>query len=293
MEVKRLTNTKCLYCTKDLNRMVQQPIESVDALLKNHERCVVLEEKVLFPVEMDLTIKELISFKYVRNCIFRSCDNDLNISRIKNENNTWSFKVFVSIYEAIDTIYQLTQPIMRKEIPSIITSIEKVINEFMRLIIPKGEDFDTTGLDQNIGFDSEDFAREMEKENILGCLSKCLHTNYLESILTCQNSEKDNNSEIMKALISEHPDLILSERLAPTVSRLLIPYELLNTPDANEKNDDLLIFLSQKETNIMDIHLFDDKEDYRVYQIDVYHNPESQFIKTTHEKTLEFAMSKI
>jgi hypothetical protein len=96
----------------------------------------------------------------------------------------------------------------------------------------------------------------------------------------------------MKALISERPDCVLSERLAPAASRLLIPCELLNSMDADEKND-LFIFLTQLETDIMDIHLFDYEENYRAYQIDVYHVPESHIIKTIHEKTLKFALSKL
>ena len=291
MDVKGLTNTKCISASKDLNPLVKQPIETLDALLKAGERCPMLEEKVFFEVVMNLTLEEIIAFKYVRNSLFRMTDNETCISRFHKDGDECNCKVYVSIAEAISTIYELTQPIMRKEIPSIITSIEKVINEFTRLITPKGKDFDTSGLDQNTEFDAEELSRDMEKENIHKCLSNGLHTNYMNTI-QCQSSEKENNSELMKALISERPDCILTERLAPTVSRLLIPCELLNSMDANVSND-LFTFLTQSETNIMDIHLFDYEETYGAYQIDVYHVPQSQFIKTTHEKTLNFAMSKL
>lgn len=291
MDVKGLTNTKCISASKDLNPLVKQPIETLDVLLKTGERCPMLEEKIFFEVIMDLSLEEIIAFKYVRNSLFRMTDNKTCIRRFHKDGDECNCKVYVSIAEAIATIYELTQPIMRKEIPLIITSIEKVINEFTRLITPKGKDFDTSGIDQNTEFDATELSRDMEKENIHKCLSNGLHTNYMNSI-QCQSSEKENNSELMKALISERPDCVLSERLAPTVSRLLIPCELLDSMDANVNND-LFTFLTQSETNIMDIHLFDYEETYRAYQIDVYHVPVSQFIKTTHEKTLKFAMSKL
>lgn len=292
MEVKGLTNTKCIWSAKDLVRPeVKQPIETLDILLKTGERCPMLEEKIFFEVIMKLSMEEIIAFKYVRNSLFRMTDNEICINRFHNGGTEWNCKVYVSIAEAIATIYELTQPIMRKEIPSIITSIEKVINEFIRLITPKGKDFDTSGIDENTEFDAEALSRDMEKENIHKCLSNGLHTNYMESI-PCQNSEKENHSELMKALISERPDCVLSERLAPAASRLLIPCELLNSMDADETND-LFIFLTQLETDIMDIHLFDYEENYRAYQIDVYHVPESHIIKTIHEKTLKFALSKL
>jgi hypothetical protein len=240
-----------------------------------------------------MTLKEMISFKYVRNSIYRMTENCTCLSRyLDDDDERWTCIVQVSVAEAIATIYELTQPIMRKEIPSIITSIEKVANEFIKLTTPKGETFNTVGLDENADFDAEAFARDMEKQNIQKCLSIGLHTNFVD-MLVSESSENSNPSEIMKTLISFHPDCVLCEKVTEAVSRLLIPCELMDSQDAPKQNDDLFIFLSQDETNIMDIHIFDDNEEYRVYQIDVYHAPASQYIKSTYKKTSDFAVSKL
>ena len=276
----------------DLHPTIKDPVKNLQEILKKQQRCPMLEEKVFFSVGIKMTLKEMIAFKYVRNSIYRMTENCTCLSRYLDEDERWICAVQVSVAEAIATIYELTQPIMRKEIPSIITSIEKVANEFIRLTTPKGEDFNTAGLDENTDFDAEAFARDIEKQNIQKCLSTGLHTNFVD-MLVSESSENSNPSEIMKTLISFHPDCVLCEKVTESVSRLLIPCELMDSQDAPEQNDDLFIFLSQDETNIMDIHIFDDNEEYRVYQIDVYHAPASQYIKSTYKKTSDFAVSKL
>ena len=276
----------------DLHPTIKDPVINLQKILEKQQRCPMLEEKVFFSVGIKMTLKEMISFKYVRNSIYRMTENCTCLSRYLDEDKRWICAVQVSVAEAIATIYELTQPIMRKEIPSIITSIEKVANEFIRLTTPKGEDFNTAGLDENTDFDAEAFARDIEKQNIQKCLSAGLHTNFVD-MLVSESSENSNPSEIMKTLISFHPDCVLCEKVTESVSRLLIPCELMDSQDAPEQNDDLFLFLSQDETNIMDIHIFDDNEEYRVYQIDVYHAPASQYIKSTYKKTSDFAVSKL
>ena len=276
----------------DLHPTIKDPVINLQKILEKQQRCPMLEEKVFFSVGIKMTLKEMISFKYVRNSIYRMTENCTCLSRYLDEDKRWICAVQVSVAEAIATIYELTQPIMRKEIPSIITSIEKVANEFIRLTTPKGEDFNTAGLDENTDFDAEAFARDIEKQNIQKCLSTGLHTNFVD-MLVSESSENSNPSEIMKTLISFHPDCVLCEKVTEAVSRLLIPCELMDSQDAPEQNDDLFLFLSQDETNIMDIHIFDDNEEYRVYQIDVYHAPASQYIKSTYKKTSDFAVSKL
>ena len=276
----------------DLHPTIKDPVINLQKILEKQQRCPMLEEKVFFSVGIKMTLKEMISFKYVRNSIYRMTENCTCLSRYLDEDKRWICAVQVSVAEAIATIYELTQPIMRKEIPSIITSIEKVANEFIRLTTPKGEDFNTAGLDENTDFDAEAFARDIEKQNIQKCLSAGLHTNFVD-MLVSESSENSNPSEIMKTLISFHPDCVLCEKVTEAVSRLLIPCELMDSQDAPEQNDDLFLFLSQDETNIMDIHIFDDNEEYRVYQIDVYHAPASQYIKSTYKKTSDFAVSKL
>ena len=296
MEVKGFTNTEFdgfkITTTADLHPTIKDPVKNLQEILEKQQRCAMLEEKVFFSVGIKMTLKEMISFKYVRNSIYRMTENHNCIFRYLDEGKTWSCFVNVSVSEAIATIYELTQPIMRKEIPSIITSIEKVANEFIRLTTPKGEDFNTVGLDKDADFDAEAFARDIEKQNIQKCLSTGLHTNFVD-MLVSESSENSNPSEIMKTLISFHPDCVLCEKVTEAVSRLLIPCELMDSQDAPKQNDDLFIFLSQDETNIMDIHIFDDNEEYRVYQIDVYHAPASQYIKSTYKKTSDFAVSKL
>lgn len=281
-----------IISTADLHPTIKDPIKNLQEILKQHQRCPMLEEKVFFTVGIKMTLKEMISFKYVRNSIYRMTENNNCLSRYHDEGERWTCLVQVSVAEAIATIYELTQPIMRKEIPSIITSIEKVVNEFIRLTTPKGEDFNTAGLDKDADFDAEAFARDMEKQNIQKCLSIGLHTNFLDMLIS-ESSENSNPSEIMKTLISFHPDRVLCEKVSDSVSRLLIPCELMDSQDVPKQNDDLFIFLSQDETNIMDIHIFDDNEEYRVYQIDVYHAPASRYIKSTYKKTSDFAVSKL
>jgi hypothetical protein len=276
----------------DLHPTIKDPVKNLQEILEKQQRCPMLEEKVFFSVGIKMTLKEMIAFKYVRNSIYRMTENCNCLSRYLDEDERWICAVQVSVAEAIATIYELTQPIMRKEIPSIITSIEKVANEFIRLTTPKGEDFNTAGLDKDTDFDAEAFARDMEKQNIQKCLSTGLHTNFVD-MLVSESSENSNPSEIMKTLISFHPDCVLCEKVTEAVSRLLIPCELMDSQDAPKQNDDLFIFLSQDETNIMDIHIFDDNEEYRVYQIDVYHAPASQYIKSTYKKTSDFAVSKL
>ena len=276
----------------DLHPTIKDPVKNLQKILEKQQRCPMLEEKVFFSVGIKMTLKEMIAFKYVRNSIYRMTENHNCIFRYLDEGKTWSCFVNVSVAEAIATIYELTQPIMRKEIPSIITSIEKVANEFIRLTTPNGEAFNTVGLDENADFDAEAFARDIEKQNIQKCLSTGLHTNFVD-MLVSESSENSNPSEIMKTLISFHPDCVLCEKVTEAVSRLLIPCELMDSQDAPKQNDDLFIFLSQDETNIMDIHIFDDNEEYRVYQIDVYHAPASQYIKSTYKKTSDFAVSKL
>ena len=275
----------------DLHPTIKDPVINLQKILEKQQRCPMLEEKVFFSVGIKMTLKEMISFKYVRNSIYRMTENCTCLSRYLDEDKRWICAVQVSVAEAIATIYELTQPIMRKEIPSIITSIEKVANEFIRLTTPKGEDFNTAGLDENTDFDAEAFARDIEKQNIQKCLSTGLHTNFVD-MLVSESSENSNPSEIMKTLISFHPDCVLCEKVTESVSRLLIPCELMDSQDAPEQNDDLFIFLSQDETNIMDIHIFDDNEEYKVYQIDVYHAA-YQYIKSTYKKTSDFAVSKL
>ena len=275
----------------DLHPTIKDPVINLQKILEKQQRCPMLEEKVFFSVGIKMTLKEMISFKYVRNSIYRMTENCTCLSRYLDEDKRWICAVQVSVAEAIATIYELTQPIMRKEIPSIITSIEKVANEFIRLTTPKGEDFNTAGLDENTDFDAEAFARDIEKQNIQKCLSAGLHTNFVD-MLVSESSENSNPSEIMKTLISFHPDCVLCEKVTESVSRLLIPCELMDSQDAPEQNDDLFIFLSQDETNIMDIHIFDDNEEYKVYQIDVYHAA-YQYIKSTYKKTSDFAVSKL
>lgn len=282
-----------IITTADLHPLVKDPVKNLQKILEKQQRCPMLEEKVFFSVGIKMTLKEMISFKYVRNSIYRMTENCTCLSRyLDDDDERWTCIVQVSVAEAIATIYELTQPIMRKEIPSIITSIEKVANEFIRLTTPKGETFNTVGLDENADFDAEAFARDMEKQNIEKCLSTGLHTNFVD-MLVSESSENSNPSEIMKTLISFHPDCVLCEKVTEAVSRLLIPCELMDSQDAPKQNDDLFIFLSQDETNIMDIHIFDDNEEYRVYQIDVYHAPASQYIKSTYKKTSDFAVSKL
>ena len=280
-----------IITTADLHPLVKDPIKNLQKILEMQQRFPMLEEKVFFSVGIKMTLKEMIAFKYVRNSIYRFTENRNCLSRYLDEGERWTCNVQVSISEAIATIYALTQPIMRKEIPSIITSIEKVVNEFIRLTTPKGEDFNTAGLDENTDFDAEAFARDIEKQNIQKCLSAGLHTNFVD-MLVSESSENSNPSEIMKTLISFHPDCVLCEKVTESVSRLLIPCELMDSQDAPEQNDDLFIFLSQDETNIMDIHIFDDNEEYKVYQIDVYHAA-YQYIKSTYKKTSDFAVSKL
>ena len=275
----------------DLHPTIKDPVINLQKILEKQQRCPMLEEKVFFSVGIKMTLKEMISFKYVRNSIYRMTENCTCLSRYLDEDKRWICAVQVSVAEAIATIYELTQPIMRKEIPSIITSIEKVANEFIRLTTPKGEDFNTVGLDKDADFDAESFARDIEKQNIQKCLSTGLHTNFVD-MLVSESSENSNPSEIMKTLISFHPDCVLCEKVTESVSRLLIPCELMDSQDAPEQNDDLFIFLSQDETNIMDIHIFDDNEEYKVYQIDVYHAA-YQYIKSTYKKTSDFAVSKL
>jgi hypothetical protein len=281
-----------IITTADLHPTIKDPVKNLQKILEKQQRCPMLEEKVFFSVGIKMTLKEMISFKYVRNSIYRMTENCTCLSRYLDEDERWICAVQVSVAEAIATIYELTQPIMRKEIPSIITSIEKVANEFIRLTTPKGETFNTVGLDENADFDAEAFARDIEKQNIQKCLSAGLHTNFVD-MLVSESSENSNPSEIMKTLISFHPDCVLCEKVTEAVSRLLIPCELMDSQDAPKQNDDLFIFLSQDETNIMDIHIFDDNEEYRVYQIDVYHAPASQYIKSTYKKTSDFAVSKL
>jgi hypothetical protein len=282
-----------IITTADLHPTIKDPVKNLQKILEKQQRCPMLEEKVFFSVGIKMTLKEMISFKYVRNSIYRMTENCTCLSRyLDDDDERWTCIVQVSVAEAIATIYELTQPIMRKEIPSIITSIEKVANEFIRLTTPKGEDFNTAGLDKDTDFDAEAFARDIEKQNIQKCLSTGLHTNFVD-MLVSESSENSNPSEIMKTLISFHPDCVLCEKVTEAVSRLLIPCELMDSQDAPKQNDDLFIFLSQDETNIMDIHIFDDNEEYRVYQIDVYHAPASQYIKSTYKKTSDFAVSKL
>lgn len=299
MEVKGLVKNATssdeglkIITTADLHPLVKDPIENLQKILEKQQRCPMLEEKVFFSVGIKMTLKEMIAFKYVRNSIYRMTENCTCLSRYLDEGERWTCNVQISIAEAIATIYELTQPIMRKEVPSIITSIEKVVNEFIRLTTPKGEDFNTVGLDKDVDFDVEAFARDMEKQKIQKCLSIGLHTNFVD-MLVSESNENSNPSEIMKTLISFHPDCVLCEKVTESVSRLLIPCELMDSQDAPEQNDDLFLFLSQDETNIMDIHIFDDNEEYRVYQIDVYHAPASQYIKSTYKKTSDFAVSKL
>ena len=300
MEVKGLVKNATssdeglkIITTADLHPLVKDPVKNLQEILEKQQRCPMLEEKVFFSVGIKMTLKEMISFKYVRNSIYRMTENCTCLSRYLVDNDKrWICVVQVSVAEAIATIYELTQPIMRKEIPSIITSIEKVANEFIRLTTPKGEDFNTVGLDKDADFDAEAFARDMEKQNIQKCLSIGLHTNFVD-MLVSESNENSNPSEIMKTLISFHPDCVLCEKVTESVSRLLIPCELMDSQDAPEQNDDLFLFLSQDETNIMDIHIFDDNDEYRVYQIDVYHAPASQYIKSTYKKTSDFAVSKL
>ena len=283
-----------IITTADLHPTIKDPVKNLQEILEKQQRCPMLEEKVFFSVGIKMTLKEMIAFKYVRNSIYRMTENCTCLSRCLEEENgdkRWICVVQVSVAEAIATIYELTQPIMRKEIPSIITSIEKVANEFIRLTTPKGEAFNTAGLDENADFDAEAFARDMEKQNIQKCLSIGLHTNFVD-MLVSESNENSNPSEIMKTLISFHPDCVLCEKVTESVSRLLIPCELMDSQDAPEQNDDLFIFLSQDETNIMDIHIFDDNEEYKVYQIDVYHAA-YQYIKSTYKKTSDFAVSKL
>lgn len=280
-----------IITTADLHPTIKDPVKNLQKILEKQQRCPMLEEKVFFSVGIKMTLKEMISFKYVRNSIYRMTENCTCLSRYLDEDKRWICAVQVSVAEAIATIYELTQPIMRKEIPSIITSIEKVANEFIRLTTPKGEDFNTVGLDENADFDAEAFARDIEKQNIQKCLSTGLHTNFVD-MLVSESSENSNPSEIMKTLIGFHPDCVLCEKVTESVSRLLIPCELMDSQDAPEQNDDLFIFLSQDETNIMDIHIFDDNEKYKAYQIDVYHVA-YQYIKSTYKKTLDFAVSKL
>lgn len=276
----------------DLHPTIKDPVKNLQEILEKHQRCPMLEEKVFFSVGIKMTLKEMIAFKYVRNSIYRMTENCTCLCRYLVDNDKrWICAVQVSVAEAIATIYELTQPIMRKEIPSIITSIEKVANEFIRLTTPKGEDFNTAGLDKDTDFDAEAFARDIEKQNIQKCLSTGLHTNFVD-MLVSESSENSNPSEIMKTLISFHPDCVLCEKVTEAVSRLLIPCELMDSQDAPEQNDDLFIFLSQDETNIMDIHIFDDNEEYKVYQIDVYHAA-YRYIKSTYKKTSDFAVSKL
>jgi hypothetical protein len=281
-----------IITTTDLHPLIKDPIKNLQEILEKQQRCPMLEEKVFFNVGIKMTLKEMISFKYVRNSIYRMTENHNCLSRYLDEGKRWTCNVQISIAEAIATIYELTQPIMRKEVPSIITSIEKIVNEFIRLTAPKGEDFNTAGLDKDADFDAEAFARDIEKQNIQKCLNIGLHTNFVDMLIS-ENSENNNPSEIMKTLISFHPDCVLCEKVTEAVSRLLIPCELMDSQDAPEQNDDLFLFLSQDETNIMDIHIFDDNEEYRVYQIDVYHAPASQYIKSTYKKTSDFAVSKL
>jgi hypothetical protein len=299
MEVKGLVKNATssgeglkIITTADLHPLVKDPIKNLQEILEKKHRFPMLEEKVFFSVGIKMTLKEMISFKYFRNSIYRFTENRNCLSRYLDEGERWTCNVQVSVAEAIASIYALTQPIMRKEIPSIITSIEKVANEFIRLTTPKGEDFNTVGLNKDVDFDAEAFARDMEKQNIQKCLSTGLHTNFVD-MLVSESSENSNPSEIMKTLISFHPDCVLCEKVTESVSRLLIPCELMDSQDAPEQNDDLFLFLSQDETNIMDIHIFDDNEEYRVYQIDVYHAPASQYIKSTYKKTSDFAVSKL
>jgi hypothetical protein len=152
-------------------------------------------------------------------------------------------------------------------------------------------DIETKGLDNNIGFDSKLFAKDMQLENIKKCLANALHTNYIDTI-PAQDNVKDNQSELCSSLISEHPEDILCEKLTPSSCRLIIPYNLLNDPDALN-NDDLFNFICSGEVIFADIHLFKDNENYQCYQIDVLHPLNSSFINQTYGKTLQFAMSKV
>lgn len=285
MEIIGLTNTETLYSYKENN---SDYVSKLDAMLKAKQRCPILEEKVFFDVYMNMTAKDVISLKYVRAVIFRL----MNPSYCIQKNYDGSFIVKVSIAEAIDAIYQLTQPIMRKEIPSIITSIRNVIDTFMDLAYKAlTADVETEGLDNNIGFDSKAFAKDMQHENIKKCLSNMLHTNYVDT-LPVQDNAQDNQSETCSALISEHPEDVLCEKLTPTACRLIIPYKLLNEPGAII-NYDLFNFICSGEVIFADIHLFKDNENYQCYQIDVLHPLNSSFVNYIHNETLQFAMSKI
>jgi hypothetical protein len=285
MEIIGLTNTETLYSYKEQNT---DYVSRLDAMLKLKHRCPILEEKVFFDVYMKMTLKDVISLKYVRAVMFRL----MNSAYCVQQNYDGSYIVKVSIAEAIDAIYQLTQPIMRKEIPSIITSIRNVIDNFMNLAYRVlNADIETKGLDNNIGFDSKLFAKDMQLENIKKCLANALHTNYIDTI-PAQDNVKDNQSELCSSLISEHPEDILCEKLTPSSCRLIIPYNLLNDPDALN-NDDLFNFICSGEVIFADIHLFKDNENYQCYQIDVLHPLNSSFINQTYGKTLQFAMSKV
>ena len=285
MEIIGLTNTETLYSYKEQNT---DYVSRLDAMLKMKHRCPILEEKVFFDVYMKMTLKDVISLKYVRAVMFRLMNSAYGVQ----QNYDGSYIVKVSIAEAIDAIYQLTQPRMRKEIPSIITSIRNVIDNFMNLAYRVlNADIETKGLDNNIGFDSKLFAKDMQLENIKKCLANALHTNYIDSI-PVQDNVKDNQSELCSSLISEHPEDILCEKLTPSSCRLIIPYNLLNDPDALN-NDDLFNFICSGEVIFADIHLFKDNENYQCYQIDVLHPLNSSFINQTYGKTLQFAMSKV
>lgn len=285
MEIIGLTNTEILYSYKEQNT---DYVSRLDAMLKMKHRCPILEEKVFFDVYMKMTLKDVISLKYVRAVMFRLMNSAYGVQ----QNYDGSYIVKVSIAEAIDAIYQLTQPIMRKEIPSIITSIRNVIDNFMNLAYRVlNADIETKGLDNNIGFDSKLFAKDMQLENIKKCLANALHTNYIDTI-PVQDNVKDNQSELCSSLISEHPEDILCEKLTPSSCRLIIPYNLLNDPDALN-NDDLFNFICSGEVIFADIHLFKDNENYQCYQIDVLHPLNSSFINQTYGKTLQFAMSKV
>lgn len=285
MEIIGLTNTETLYSYKEQN---SDYVSKLDAILKMRHRCPILEEKVFFDVYMKMTLKDVISLKYVRAVMFRLMNSTYGVQ----QNYDGSYIVKVSIAEAIDAIYQLTQPIMRKEIPSIITSIRNIIDNFMNLAYRVlNTDVKTEGLDNNIGFDSKLFAKDIQIENIKKCLANALHTNYIDTI-PVQDNVKDNQSELCSSLISEHPEDVLCEKLTPSACRLIIPYNLLNDPDALN-NDDLFNFICSGEVIFADIHLFKDNENYQCYQIDVLHPLNSSFINHTYSKTLQFAMSKV
>lgn len=291
MKIEGMTNVKLIQTYVDIPVM-KSATENLNQILKKGERCPILEEKIFFDVKMHLSLKELISLKYVRNSLLRMMSNQFNVQRMDDPNDDDLCIVSVSIADAIEVIYQLTQPIMRKEIPSVITSVQNVINEFIRLTLPSDEEYDTTGMDKETEFDAVEFGKSVLQENIVKCLNIGLHTNFIDS-LPSLNNEKENNSELMSALISEHPDCILAETISSGVSRLLIPCEIIEDEQDTQTSRDLYKFLAHPLVNIIDIHLFEHNADYRAYQIDVWHLPDNNFISATYEKTLEFAKSKL